>query len=185
MLTHAMTTSEVTWTKCNITEMSTELNTDPNNTILHQRGLKRKWRNFVFVRVSILHDPDLSVFKHAHYSHYGTSVLTEQCTTPPPCCRRVCATGNNKSRSGNLRCRSRSNLRHMCDATVEQMPHKIHVSTRNASRLTHWLGNNRLPLLIFSLHGHACSSCVVMRSKMREQWDEFDDVYGLIAGARC
>ena len=37
-----------------------------------------------------------------------------------------------------MRCRSRSHLRHMCGATVEQMPHKIHVSTLNPSwKVTH------------------------------------------------
>ena len=33
-------------------------------------------------------------FNMAHYSHYGTSILTEQGTTHPlTCCRRVCALG--------------------------------------------------------------------------------------------
>ena len=48
MLTHAMTTSEVTRTKSNIAETNTELNTDLSTTIVEQRGLKHKWRNIVF-----------------------------------------------------------------------------------------------------------------------------------------
>jgi len=58
MLTHAMTTSEMTSLKSYIVETNTELNT----MIVQQRVLKRKWRNFVFVRVSFKHDPYLSVF---------------------------------------------------------------------------------------------------------------------------
>jgi hypothetical protein len=42
MLTHAMTTSEVTRTKSNIAETNTELNTDLSTTIVEQRGLKHK-----------------------------------------------------------------------------------------------------------------------------------------------
>jgi len=52
MLTHAMTTSEVTRSNSYVAKINTELNTDISTTIEQQRVLKRKWRNFVFVRVS-------------------------------------------------------------------------------------------------------------------------------------
>jgi hypothetical protein len=52
MLTHAMTTSEMTWSKSYIVETNTELNTDLSTTIVQQCGLKHKWRHLIFVQFS-------------------------------------------------------------------------------------------------------------------------------------
>jgi hypothetical protein len=49
-----MTTSEMTSLKSYIVETNTELNTDLSTIIVQQRILKRKWRNFIFVRVKSL-----------------------------------------------------------------------------------------------------------------------------------